>query len=135
MLLGNDSVIHAVDINYQTMEPYLNGNRIVYHQLDFSDGSLPFSELDGFLLANSLHFVNDKKSVVSELKRRLKTNGTLIIIEYESDKGNRWVPYPIPLQSLRGLLTEVGFRQIKVIGKRASLYGGRAMYACAAINS
>lgn len=135
ILLGQGSTIHAVDRYEQNFEPFFNGNRIVFYQLDFSRDALPFSDLDGILMANSLHFVKDQVSLLLTLRKHLRRNGKLVIVEYELDKGNQWVPFPIPYARLSEQLTTCGFRNTRIIGGRQSAYGGRRMYACVAVNA
>lgn len=133
-LLGPGSTIHAVDNSAQTIDPTFHGNRIVFHQLDFSKDTLPFTQLDGILMANSLHFIEEKFTFLSGLKKLLREEGRLVIIEYEMDKGNAWVPYPIPQVSLKAHLKESGFTNISLAGERQSVYGRRKMYVCVAAN-
>jgi ubiquinone/menaquinone biosynthesis C-methylase UbiE len=135
IILGPGNLIHAVDRSRESFEPFFNGNRIEFHQLDFSEGVLPFSALDGVLMANSLHFVQDKRSFLLRLRKLLRQNGQLVMVEYEQEKGNAWVPYPASSASLKALLTESGFNDIRFIGERQSIYQGRKMYACVATNA
>lgn len=131
-LLEQGSTVHAVDKRKQVIENTFNDNAIVFHHLDFSGGILPFTPVDGILMANSLHFMKEKENLLSRLKGYLRKDGHLIIIEYEMSKASEWVPYPIPYISLMELLSRVGFVYVHVMGERKSKYGGRKMYACAA---
>lgn len=132
-LLGPGSTIHAVDKSNQIIEPSHNNSTIFFHQLDFTRDALPFTDLDGILMANSIHFVQDKRGLIAQLKTILRENGQLVIIEYELVKGNHWVPYPIPYDSLQAQLTESGFKEVQRVGERRSLYAGRKMYVCKGI--
>jgi len=133
-LLGSGSTIHAVDRSRETIESSFDGNSIVFHQLDFNEDILPFAQLDGILMANSIHFVKDKLTLLSRLRNLLRKDGQLLIVEYELDKGNAWVPHPVPRASLEAQLAESGFKKIRLIGERQSIYGGQRMYACVALN-
>lgn len=133
-LLGRGSTIHAVDRSRQKIEPSFNDNTIVFHHLDFSTDTLPFAGLDGILMANSMHFVKDKHTLLTRLRNTLRPHGQLVIVEYELDKGNEWVPYPIPYATLASLLSESGFSAISRVGERPSVYGNRKMYLCTASN-
>lgn len=129
-VLPKGSVIHAVDKKWQAIEETFNDNAIVFHALDFSDGVLPVTSLNGILMANSLHFIEEKQRLIGSLKAHLTRNGQLMVIEYEMGTPNAWVPYPITWSSLRGLLHRAGFENLRVVGERASAYGSRKMYAC-----
>ena len=130
-----ESTIHAVDRSGDVLEPSVNGNDIVFHQLDFSEDVLPFAELDGILMANSMHFVKDKHRLLSRLRKLLRRDGQLLVIEYEMNRGNHWVPYPIPYSVLERLLKESGFTEIRLIAERPSIYAPKKMYTCAAVNT
>ncbi len=134
-LLKEKSTVHAIDKSKQIFEPAHHGNSIVFHRMDFVTDDLPMTELNGVLMANSLHFVSNKHDFLLRLKKHLRHEGQLLIIEYEWDKGNAWVPYPIPYHSLKLLLTQLGFKNIAFIGERPSIYNTGKMYACTAVNS
>ena len=39
----------------------------------------------------------------------LRPTGRLILVEYDVDHGNRWVPYPLSFRSWAALAAEAGF--------------------------
>jgi ubiquinone/menaquinone biosynthesis C-methylase UbiE len=58
---------------------------------DFTDG-LPYGPFDGVLAANSLHFVRDRDPTLRAIRFTLAPEGRLVIVEYDADRGNPWVP-------------------------------------------
>src|SRR5262245_25115022 len=62
-ILAPGSVIHAMDRDaaaLRTIPSRHRGIRIETHHGDFTRAAWPFNDLDGVLLANSLHYVEDQ---------------------------------------------------------------------------
>ena len=95
---------------------------------------LPAS-LDGVLCANVLHFIPDPEAVLVELARRLAPDGRVVVIEYDRERGSRWVPHPIPRRQLEGLVEGAGFERPEVVGTHASRFGGELYVAVARVPS
>ena len=66
-LLGADSKIYAVDKQSQNIHSP-NGVEIEFVKADFSNETLPISNLQGIMMANSLHYVKDKSSLIERIK-------------------------------------------------------------------
>jgi SAM-dependent methyltransferase len=124
-------LIYAVDKSSAALEKWSNPNRVLIQkqQLDFVNELLRFEELDGVLMANSLHFVRDKIAFLAKLRPCLKTQGQLLIVEYDTDVSNPWVPYPTSYKTLKALLEKYGFSDFTKLGERPSLYQKGNMYA------
>lgn len=86
--------------------------------------------LDGMLFANSLHFVADQSAVLARLTGWLRPGGRVVLVEYDQRGPNRWVPYPIPVESLRTLAQVAGLTDPIVTATRPSEYQG-VLYAAA----
>jgi ubiquinone/menaquinone biosynthesis C-methylase UbiE len=89
---------------------------------------LKLPALDGMVMANSLHFIMNKAPVLSRLIRLLKPGGRLIVVEYNANRGNPAVPYPLDDQSFLELATQVGLRKARILSRIPSSFLGE-MYA------
>jgi ubiquinone/menaquinone biosynthesis C-methylase UbiE len=82
-------------------------------------------------MANSLHFVRDKKPVLEAVSKMLKPGGSLIVVEYSTDRGNPWVPHPFSFQTWKRLAAEAGLVGTALLSTVPSRYFG-SMYSAVA---
>lgn len=128
--LTDDSTLYAVDKNFQKIPPPAKRKiNIRFLQADFEKSELVLPKLDGILMANSLHYVADKKNLLLKLQRYLSPGGRFIIVEYDSLVSNPWVPYPVDFQTLCRLLEQAGYKEVIKLAERRSLYRAGNMYA------
>jgi ubiquinone/menaquinone biosynthesis C-methylase UbiE len=93
---------------------------------DFTRG-LPAGPFDGVLAANALHFVRDRQPVLTVIREALAPGGRLVVVEYDSDRGNPWVPHPFSFETWRHEAREAGFVGPQLVGRVPSRFLG-AMY-------
>jgi ubiquinone/menaquinone biosynthesis C-methylase UbiE len=98
-----------------------------------ADFTKPMSlcDLDGVVMANSLHFVRNKKPVLEAVRSMLKPGGRLIVVEYSTDRGNPWVPHPFSFEIWKGLAAEAGLVGTAPLSTVPSRYFG-SMYSAVA---
>jgi SAM-dependent methyltransferase len=71
---------------------------------------LTLPPLDGLVAANSLHFVpRDRQvAVIRSLAEHLRPGAPFIVVEYDADRGNPWVPHPFTATTFARLAAEAG---------------------------
>jgi ubiquinone/menaquinone biosynthesis C-methylase UbiE len=130
-MLPPDSTIYAVD---RVLTPLAHNNfprgiTVKHLQLDFVANELPFQNLDGVLMANSLHFVSDQQGFIRSMGRYLKAGGCFLVCEYDTDTANRWVPYPLSYHTLWRLFQKAGYTNIQRLHEQPSIYGRANIYS------
>ena len=128
-LVGLDSTIYAVDKDKSSLDELEKAHRARFNSTrnllllsnDFSR-PLNLTPLDGIVMANSLHFFKDKEKILRHVREVLKPNGALIIVEYNVDSGNMWVPYPLTFETWQALAPRVGFTEPRLLAKAPSRF-------------
>lgn len=87
--------------------------------------------LDGLVMANSLHFQADHVPVVRRVATLLRPGGRFVLVEYDADRGNPWVPHPLSFETWRRVAREAGLTEPRLIGRVPSRFLG-AIYSAAA---
>ena len=128
--LAAGSTIHALDRDraaLRSLPPEHHDVRVVPHRGDFSNAAWPFAGLDGILMANSLHYVKDQSPFIHACEAHLRSR-RFLIVEYDTDAANRWVPYPLSRSALTALFRDAGYSSIAFLGSRPSVYRRAALY-------
>jgi hypothetical protein len=71
-------------------------------------------------MANSLHYVKEKDLFVGEVQTRLKNEGCFIIVEYDTEISNPWIPFPVSYNSLKKLFEKEGYQLFYFLLSRIS---------------
>ena len=129
-LIRPDGVIYSVDKDSRALQSQKQGMctrihdyKVHYLNLDYTK-PLDLPLLDGVVMANALHFQRNKKRVLQVVKGYLRPAGRLIVVEYNVDRGNFWVPHPISYGSWELLANRNGFTETRLLAKRPSSFLG-----------
>jgi len=136
-LIGFHASIYAVDKDRRALNDLEKAHRTEFGtsqnlhtvRADFT-GALSVSTsstqrlppLDGIVMANSLHFFKDKEKVLHHVRSFLKMNGALLLVEYNVDSGNLWVPYPLSFETFCSLAPRAGFSEPSLLAKIPSRF-------------
>jgi ubiquinone/menaquinone biosynthesis C-methylase UbiE len=124
-MLNSQSAIYGID-----KQPVVFSDpRINFLSMDFEKEELTLPLLNGIMMANSFHYVKSKLQVLQKLKKHLLPDGVFLVVEYDTEIPNRWVPYPISFSSAKSLFAQAGFGSIEKINERQSVYNSSKMYA------
>jgi ubiquinone/menaquinone biosynthesis C-methylase UbiE len=128
-LLGPDANITAIDRDAGALRRLTErmGKRVEAKVADFTR-PLGLSDLDGIVMANSLHFVRDKAPVLESVRNMLRPEGKLIVVEYGTDQGNPWVPHPFSYQRWERMAAHAGFEKTRLLRTIPSRHTG-SMYS------
>lgn len=129
-LVGPQAVIYAVDRDRRALHQLADAMQerlphATLHSLaaDFTQ-SLPLPPLDGVVMANSLHFVRRKEPVLRLVRGCLKPGGRLLLVEYNTDRGNVWVPHPFSFETWQELAAASGFSRTELLATHPSSFLG-----------
>lgn len=108
------------------------GLRLEYRQADFLR-PLGLSGLDGVLMANSLHFTRAKEHALRLVGETLGPRGRLVLVEYQADRGNPWVPHPLSFPTFQRLAVSCGFTDVRLLATVPSRHLGEIYSAVAEV--
>lgn len=136
-LLPAESKIYAIDKSLPLPLKRTTARQVAIQPLqrDFVKEELPFAGLDGILMANSLHYVRDQLGFLQKAQTILKTDHRFLIVEYDIERANPWVPYPVSFSAAQKLFCQAGYSTILKLHERLPVRGFDKMYAALAFRS
>ena len=131
-LLPAGSFIYAIDQDAKALNSITIASKEITLKkvrIDFVNDPIEVDPLDGLLMANALHFVSDKVAFMTRIRKILKPTARIVLIEYDRNTSNPWVPYPISYRSLQQLADEIGVASLTKVGSVPSKYDGANIYS------
>ena len=131
-LLEPGSRITAIDKNSSSLRQIpkqIANTEIELFRQDFALSNLPYDNYDGILMANSIHYIKDKSSFITKIVSSLKQSHKFLFVEYDTEKSNPWVPYPMGFSLLKQFFTEIGYKNVIKLHERKSRYNRSMMYS------
>lgn len=139
-LLGPQGQIYSVDRDRGSLREQeramglrFPGTTVSYIAADFTQ-PLDLPPLDGVVMANSLHFLRDKEATLQLIRTYLRPDGRLVLVEYNADRGNPWVPHPISYSTWEVLSKRQGFTGTRLLATLPSRFLGEIYSALSFIH-
>jgi hypothetical protein len=132
--LASGSTVHAVDLDRRALGAILDqyrGVAILKDLANLRSPGLRLPAVDGILMANSLHFIQEQHLF---LRKLLSVTDCFLIVEYDRYKPSPWGPYPVSFERLCHLFGETGVKSVEKLATRRSRFGG-TMYSALAEQS
>lgn len=133
-LIGPQGQIYSIDKDrgrlseqQRAMQASFPAVKVDYLAADFTQ-KLDLPALDGIVMANSLHYVRNKEPMLQRIRSYLKPGGRLLVVEYDTDRGNMWVPYPFSYPTWEKMARQNGFVETQLLASVPSRYFG-GMYS------
>jgi len=129
-LLGPGGSIVSVDRDRRALLVQQRAVREAFPQVALTPLEADFGRrlelppLDGIVMANSLHFSRDKPGVLRLVRGYLRPGGRLVLVEYDTDQGNPWVPHPLSYATWVQLAGDAGFRRTRRLASVPSRFLG-----------
>jgi ubiquinone/menaquinone biosynthesis C-methylase UbiE len=140
-LISAEGYIYSVDKDARALREQAATMRFSFPQVhveyvtaDFTHPLDDLPPLDGIVMANSLHYVRHKHGIIQQVMEYLKPGGRFILVEYNADRGNPWVPYPLSYKTWESLAQESGFASTRLLATVPSRFLGE-MYSALSVTS
>lgn len=127
-LIGGTGTIYAVDKDSGALRRLAATISDQFPQIELhclqNDFARPLQLplLDGIVMANSLHFTRNPTAILPQIRSYLKPEGRLLLVEYNSDQGNMWVPHPLSYPTWAKLSQTIGFRHTELLATYPSRF-------------
>lgn len=70
----------------------------------------------------SASHIPDQLTILRHVRTFLKPDGLLLLVEYNVDHGNLWVPHPFSFETYQGMAPRAGFTKPRLLAKHPSSF-------------
>jgi ubiquinone/menaquinone biosynthesis C-methylase UbiE len=130
-LIGPTGEIYSVDKDrgaLRQQERTMKGQfpKVTAHfkKADFTK-PLDLPLLDGLVIANALHYLRHKDETIRLLANYLRPGGCFLMVEYNTDRGNTWVPHPFSYPTWEKLARRNGLVNTQLLATVPSRFLGQ----------
>lgn len=107
----------------RSLATHFPGVSVRYEKADFKK-HLELPPLDGLVVANALHYLRDKNKTIQLLMSYLRPSGRFLVVEYNTDRGNVWVPHPFSYPTWLALAQRNGLTDTELLATVPSRFLG-----------
>lgn len=122
-ILASDRDMRVLSYLQARVRKAFPATRLETRAFDFTD-AIPYGPFNGVLAANSLHFVHDRDATLRAIRHVLAPSGRLVVVEYDADRGNPWVPHPFTFATWRREAMAAGFDEPRLLHRVPSRFLG-----------
>ena len=139
-LIGTGGTIYAVDKDGGALRRLAQAMQVNFPTVTLHTQTGDFTRpldlplIDGIVMANSLHYVRDKGPALEHIRGYLKPEGRLPLVEYNTDRGNMWVPHPMSFGTWQSLSARHGFRHTELLATHPSRFLGEFFASASLVN-
>ena len=129
-LIGPEGVIYSVDKSQSALDQQQRALHSRYPEVEVrllkADFTRPLDlpPLDGLVVANALHFLKDKDKTVALLRDYLRPSGRFLVVEYNTNRGNHWVPHPFSYSTWQSIAQRNGLQRTELLATVPSSFLG-----------
>lgn len=127
--LPPQSQVYAID---RTTIPH-PAPGIIPLQRDFLTFPWNLPPLNGILMANALHFVEQQEAFLRQAAGHIVPGGQFLFVEYDTDTPNPWVPFPLSLSTLQSRFRNLGLQPPHLLRSMPSKFGRARLYAAVTV--